>query len=88
MLHVAVGWQVLQCRRCDSCTDNDVSSLCCMRGMSHYVQEGGMFANGAPWPFSNKPPVVVLADKEKAHMDESVHEMLRSAAVQHAVHKL
>jgi hypothetical protein len=40
------------------------------------LQEGGMFDNGR-WLLSNRPPVVLLADKKKAQMDEAVHEMLR-----------
>jgi hypothetical protein len=35
-----------------------------------------MFDNGR-WLLSNRPPVVLLADKQKAQMDEAVHEMLR-----------
>jgi hypothetical protein len=42
------------------------------------LQEGGMFDNGR-WLLTNRPPVVVLADKKKAQMDEAVHEMLRWA---------
>jgi hypothetical protein len=37
-----------------------------------------MFDNGR-WLLTNRPPVVVLADKKKAQMDEAVHEMLRCA---------
>lgn len=36
-----------------------------------------MFANGAPWPWNNRPPVVVLADRPKVEMDSLVHEMLK-----------
>jgi hypothetical protein len=36
-----------------------------------------MFNNGAPWPWNNRPPVVVLADKAKVDMDSAVHEMLK-----------
>lgn len=42
-----------------------------------HLQEGGMFANGAPWLWNNRPPVVVLADKPKVDMDLAVHEMLK-----------
>jgi hypothetical protein len=37
-----------------------------------------MFDNGR-WLLTNRPPVVLLADKKKAQMDEAVHEMLRCA---------
>lgn len=39
-----------------------------------------MFDNGR-WLLTNRPPVVVLADKKKAQMDEAVHEMLRCAQI-------
>lgn len=45
-----------------------------------------MFGNGAPWPWNNRPPVVVLADKRKAAMDEAVHEMLRDRGLKLEVH--
>jgi hypothetical protein len=43
----------------------------------HRHQEGGMFSNGAPGPWNNRPPVVVLADKNKMDMDTAVAEMLK-----------
>lgn len=41
------------------------------------MQEGGMFNNRAMWPWNNRPPVVILADKPKVEMDLAVHEMLK-----------
>jgi hypothetical protein len=41
------------------------------------LQEGGMFHSAAPWPWRNRPPVVVLADKPKLEMDKAVAEMLK-----------
>lgn len=45
-----------------------------------------MYGNGAPWPWNNRPPVVVLADKRKAAMDEAVHDMLRDRGLKLEVH--
>eukprot|EP00879_Flechtneria_rotunda_P014393 GHRR01015040.1.p1 GENE.GHRR01015040.1~~GHRR01015040.1.p1 ORF type:complete len:1094 (+),score=407.36 GHRR01015040.1:691-3972(+) len=62
------------------------SSTALLRQIASAYAEGGMFGNGAPWPWNNRPPVVVLADKRKAQMDEAVHEMLRDRGLQLEVH--
>lgn len=53
------------------------SSTALLRHIASAYAEGGMFNNGAPWPWNNRPPVVVLADKPKVDMDLAVHEMLK-----------
>lgn len=36
-----------------------------------------MFSNGAAWPWNNRPPLVVLADRSKVEMDSAIAEMLK-----------
>eukprot|EP00882_Tetradesmus_deserticola_P008460 GHRQ01008921.1.p1 GENE.GHRQ01008921.1~~GHRQ01008921.1.p1 ORF type:complete len:661 (+),score=305.40 GHRQ01008921.1:513-2495(+) len=56
-----------------------------LRQIASAYAEGGMFDSGR-WLLSNRPPVVVLADKKKAQMDEAVHEMLRDRGLHLEVH--
>ncbi|KAF6266746.1 hypothetical protein COO60DRAFT_11327 [Scenedesmus sp. NREL 46B-D3] len=56
-----------------------------LRQIASAYAEGGMFDNGR-WLLTNRPPVVVLADKKKAQMDEAVHEMLRDRGLHLEVH--
>jgi hypothetical protein len=52
------------------------SSTALLRQIASAYSDGGMYNNGRLF-FTNRPPVVVLADKVKADMDAAVHEMLR-----------
>lgn len=50
-----------------------------LRQIASAYAAGGMFG-GTPWPWNSRPPVVVLADRDKAAMDEAVHTMLQCVA--------
>eukprot|EP00775_Hariotina_reticulata_P013760 gene13760-13879_t len=60
-------------------------STALLRQIASAYSDGGMYNNGRLF-FSNRPPVVVLADKQKAIMDAAVHEMLRDRGLVLEVH--